>query len=347
MRRLALFAAVVAGALAVPATPASAHGGDAPDATAYRTTVTGVSPAERGLTVRAVEAGARLELRNDTGRTVEVLGYSGEPYLEVRPDGTYENANSPATYLNRTLTGTTPVPAGAVPTAAPFWRRVSSSTTVRWHDQRTHWLSAGLPPQAVTDPAHSHRLRSWAVPLREEVRTFEVRGTLDWVPPPTAWLWWVGAVLLAVAVTALGLRFGRPIGIVALVAGTTSFGYGVTRALDGTWSAQLTVLVVAALALVAGLLTLRRLAPFLLALGGLALAIFAGFADSGVFRAGVVGIAGPAWWARLAVLIAIGAGLGTAAVGLLRLRAAAPGVSSGGTAAGLSAGAGPATIVDA
>ena len=59
------------------AAPAAAHGADAPDATDYRTEVTGLSPCDTGVTVRAVEAGARLELSNDTGATVTVLGYSG------------------------------------------------------------------------------------------------------------------------------------------------------------------------------------------------------------------------------------------------------------------------------
>src|SRR6185437_8626916 len=146
VRRLAVLI-VVAGALLAPATPAFAHGGEAPDTTAYRTRITGISTPEKGLTVRTVEAGARLELSNETGHSVEVLGYSGEPYLDVRPDGTYQNVNSPAAYRNQTLTGDTPVPATADPTAPPSWRRISTSTTVRWHDQRTHWLSAGLPPQ--------------------------------------------------------------------------------------------------------------------------------------------------------------------------------------------------------
>ena len=144
VRRLVLILSV-AGAVVAPATPASAHGGDAPDATAYRTTVMQIMPPMPGLSVRTVEAGARLELTNDSGRTVEVLGYSGEPYLEVRPDGTYENVHSPATYLNVTLAGDGPVPATADPTAPPSWRRVSGSTTVRWHDRRTHWLEPAPP----------------------------------------------------------------------------------------------------------------------------------------------------------------------------------------------------------
>jgi hypothetical protein len=139
VRRLALIL-TVAGAVVAPATPASAHGGNAPDATAYRTTATQITPPMRGVSVRTVEAGARLQLTNDSGRTVEVLGYAGEPYLEVRPDGTYENVHSPATYLNVTLAGDGPVPAAADPPrhrpgAASPARRPCAGTTVA----RTGW----------------------------------------------------------------------------------------------------------------------------------------------------------------------------------------------------------------
>jgi hypothetical protein len=312
VRKLLVLA--VAGAVLGPAAPASAHAGEAPDATAYRTTVSGIVPAEAGLTVRTVEAGARLELVNDTGRTVEVLGYSDEPYLEVRPDGTYENVRSPATYLNRTLAGDTPVPATADPAAPPQWRRVSTDTTVKWHDRRTHWTGDDLPPAAAREPSRSHRLRDWVVPLRDQAMTLELRGTLDYLPPPTAWLWWSGALLLAAAVTALGLRSVRAVGALAVGAGAVLLGYAVTRALDAGVSP---VLILAALiAVAAGILR----APFLTALAGAVLAIFGGFADLGVFRAAVVPVAGPGWFARVAVLIAIGVGVGMAATGVLRLR---------------------------
>ncbi len=314
MRRALLILAAVAGALVVPAAPASAHGGDAPEATAYLTTVTGVTPALDGLRVRTVEAGARLELTNDTGRTVEVLGYAGEPYLEVRPDGTFENVNSPATYVNRTLAGDTPVPATADPTAPPQWRRVSADTTVKWHDRRTHWIGADLPPAAAAEPSERHRLRDWAVPLREQTRTFEIRGTLDYLPPPVAWLWWAGALLLAAAVTAAASRWPRAGGTFALGAGTILIAYGVARALDS--GVSLPLFVAALLACAAGMWR----APFFTALAGAVLAVFGGFADLGVLGAAVVPVAGPAWCPRAAVMVAIGVGAGLAAAGALRLR---------------------------
>ncbi|AGL14809.1 hypothetical protein [Actinoplanes sp. N902-109] len=312
---------MLAGALLAPAGPAFAHGGDAPDATAYRTAVTGISTPVAGLSVRAVEAGARLELVNHTGRTVEVLGYQDEPYLEVRPDGVYQNTNSPATYTNATLAGDSPVPPDADPTAAPQWRKVATEPSVRWHDQRTHWLSPGLPPQAQADPAHAHLLRTWSVPLRQGARTFAVTGTLTWEPPPPTWLWWAGAVALATAVTALGRWRFRWLGPVALSTGTIAFGYAVTRAALGV-EGQAPGLVAAALTVVAGVSTVLRRTPFVLVLGGAAVTVFGGLTDAGVFRQAVVDFPGAGWPARAAVLIALGAGAGLTIAGLLRLRAA-------------------------
>jgi hypothetical protein len=94
--------------------PALAHGADAPDATNYRVSIT-AQPPITGVQVRTIEAGARLQLTNHGGRNVEVLGYKNEPYLEIRPDGVYQNYHSPAAYLNITIAHVDP-PAHADPT---------------------------------------------------------------------------------------------------------------------------------------------------------------------------------------------------------------------------------------
>ncbi|GAB2937337.1 hypothetical protein GCM10027280_26900 [Micromonospora polyrhachis] len=205
------------------ATPAWAHGADAPDGTDYRSEVTEVTPAPPGLTVRTIEAGARLELINRTGRTIEVLGYSGEPYLEVRPEGVFENVNSPATYLNRTLAGDTVPPTNADPAVAPSWRLIADEPVARWHDQRTQWLGSGLPRQAQADPSREHRIREWAVPLRDGSGTVQVRGTLDWVPPPSPLMWWAVSLLTAAMVAFLGLAF-RPAAAAAVAQPTAAAG---------------------------------------------------------------------------------------------------------------------------
>jgi hypothetical protein len=318
-----VFVAALAGAVLVPAGPALAHGGDQPDATAYRIEVTGIGRELPGLSVRVVEAGARLELTNATGHSVEVLGYQGEPYLDVRPDGTYRNANSPATYLNETIGGDSPVPSNADPTAAPDWRKISTGTTVRWHDQRPRWNSDGLAPQAVADPGRAHKLRDWSVPLRTGATTFTVEGTLTWEPPPLAWAWWAGTAALAATIFWIGQRRPRLVGPVTLVAGTITIAYATTRLILGV-EGQLPALVSGLLAVGAGVLTLRGRGPFPLLLAGAAMAIFAGANEAGVFTQAVVNFPGPGWLPRLAVLTGVGAGAGLAAIGVMRVRAETP-----------------------
>lgn len=307
-RFLLLFAAVAC--VLCPAAPASAHGGEAPGSSSFRTLVSGVTPPAPGLKVAAIEAGARLELTNDTGRTVEVLGYSGEPYLEVRPDGTYENVHSPAAYINRTLTGDTPVPADADPASPPTWRRVSGDRTARWHDQRTHWLGDGLPPQAAADRGQQHRIRDWVVPLRQQTTTLEIRGTLDYLPPPLTWLWWAGVALTGLAAFFVSLWAG-------LAAGAALIAYGVLQTVET--SAPVVTFAAGLIAIASALI---RPSPFLITLGGIVLAIFGGLVDVSVFNAAVVPVAGPYWLARAAVMLAIGAGLGMTTAGVISLRSA-------------------------
>lgn len=344
VRALAVTGAAAVFAL-VPAAAAWAHGGHAPTATNYRTGITGITPDLPGVTVRAVEAGTGLELRNRSGTTVRVLGYDGEPYLEVRPDGAYRNIHSPTTYLNADLTGRAPVPAHADPAAEPAWQRVADAPVARWYDHRAHWMGAGPPPRVAADPGSPHRVLDWAVPLRAGERAGEIRGTLDWVPPPSPWPWWAGAALGAAVVAALGLaarvRLARvAIAVVAVGAGASALGYAVARMIDAgaagpgevlAWLATgLLWQVLAGLAavaagtylLVASLRSVRptETGPVAVAVAGACLAVFAGFAEVAVFARAVAPVPFGAEWARAAVAVALAGGVGVAAAGALALR---------------------------
>jgi hypothetical protein len=163
-----------------PRAPAYAHGADAPDATNYRVTIT-AQPALVGVDVRTIEAGARLQLTNHSGRNVEVLGYQNEPYLEIRPDGVYQNYHSPAAYLNITIAHVDP-PTHADPTVPPVWQKVSDEPMYRWHDQRVLWTA----PRPPGDPKQPHHVRDWTVPMRVDALPLTLAGSLDWVPPAVA-----------------------------------------------------------------------------------------------------------------------------------------------------------------
>jgi hypothetical protein len=92
-------------------------------------------------------------------------------------------------------------------------------------------------------------------------------------------------------------------------------GYAVARTLD---SGPPLVLFAAALVAVVAAAVWRS--PFGSALGGAVLVVFAGIAEVGVLRAAVVPAAGPAWFARLAVTVALGAGAGLVVTGIRALR---------------------------
>jgi hypothetical protein len=335
---LAVLAGLI-GALVVP-TAASAHSADVPAASDYRCTVTGITGPLPGLTVTTVNAGTQLELVNHTGRPIEVLGYSGEPYLRVQPDGVYQNANSPATYLNQSLTGGPTPPASATAYAPPAWQKLSGTPAVVWHDHRAHWMLPTKPPAVADDPGSPHRISDWSIPLRDGVRQFAVTGTLDWVPPPSPAAWWAGVLLLAGAVAGLGLlrRVGalRVAAAVAIAAGLAALAYAVAAAVDSgplSVSGALRVLVgtqpwpllcgVAALAAGWYAMLAKPAADLALGLTGACLALYAGAANAAVFAHAVPPVALPGAVARLLVLVSLSAGAGLTAVAVLRMRAAA------------------------
>ncbi|GGM22079.1 hypothetical protein GCM10011608_03530 [Micromonospora sonchi] len=353
--RAALLLAGTVTALLATAAPAAAHGADALNGSDYRAEVTAVTPARPELRVRVVEAGARLELTNTGGAPVEVIGYSGEPYLRVGPDGVFENSRSPATYLNRTLAGDTALPAEVDPAAAPVWQRVDDGPTVRWHDQRALWREAGPPAQVRAAPDREHRVRDWVVPLRAADGPLEIRGTLDWVPPPDAYAWWalvtlgalaVGAVGVLPAASAPGRRALAGLGGLLVCGGLAAVlltvgqvrddgAEGIGGVLAGLLTGPVWALLVGLGAIVAGWRALtagssasvasgagrRSNVDFVVALAGACLALFAGVTNAAVFARSVPPVPWPAMAARVLVVLVVVAGAGALAAAVLRLHA--------------------------
>ncbi|MET8365762.1 hypothetical protein ABZU53_19585 [Micromonospora sp. NPDC005194] len=364
LARATVIAATACATTLLTAAPAAAHGADAPDGSDYRTRVTGVTPARPGLTVRVIEAGARLELTNRTGRAIEVIGYSGEPYLRIGPDGVYENSRSPATYLNRTLAGDTALPADADPAAPPSWRRVDDGATVRWHDQRARWQESAPPDAARVAPEREHRVRDWTIPLRDGADPAQIAGTLDWVPPPDAYTWWavtivgllaVGALGLLAAASTAGARALSAVGVLLVVGGAVAVLYPVGRELDagaqgvggvlaGLLGGQVWALLTGLGALAAGgyALARRPAADFAVALAGACLALFAGVANAAVFTRSVAPVPWSPEVARAMVAAVLITGVGATAAGVLRLHAASRAATRSAEAADAQRGATPA-----
>ena len=197
MRRCCGAVLVALLALATAATAALAHGGGGTD---YISEVRTVKPANAGLGVEVLDRDDRLVLRNDSGKTVVVEGYNGEPYARLRPDGTVEvNLNSPALYLNEDRFAKVDLPRRADERAAPEWKRVDGSGRFEWHDHRMHWMGANRPP-AVKDPQRRIKVFDWDVPIRLGDRPGSVAGTLTWVGRPDDGFPVIAAIALGVLV---------------------------------------------------------------------------------------------------------------------------------------------------
>jgi hypothetical protein len=335
VRRLAGSIAAAALIVVVSAQPADAHTVPGIQPSNYETTVNDITPRVLGLRVQSVDLGNQLELRNETGRDVLVLGYQGEPYLRVGPHGVFENRRSPATYLNRTRSAKTPVPHSADPSAAPEWHRIGSGTTARWHDHRAHWMGTQDPPEVARHPDRRHLIDHWQVQLRRGSQDITVSGDLLWVPGPRLWGWLLGALAGALAVVALSrTRVWRWVIAVALGIVVASETAHVAATWTGTTASVATKIGASvysiggvALALVALVWILVR-PPFnaipAVLFAGLVVFAAGGLADLTTLTHSQLPVDLPAGLARLEVALALGLGAGLATAAALRLRPPAP-----------------------
>jgi hypothetical protein len=334
-RRLLALLVVISGVVVGTALPASAHTVSGVGATNWVSKVTSVNPALSGLSVKVVELGNRIELRN-TGPEVTVLGYNGEPYLRVGPLGVYENVNSPATYLNRTRTGTTAPPSGLPtdPNASPQWQKISSAEVTRWHDHRIHWMGAVPPPDVQRAPNRVHTRPPWQVMLRQGNATIVVNGSLTWRPGPSPWPWLAAAGLIAVVGAVIGwsrhwarslaiatwvliaVDIIHSVGVAAVAAGSLS--YQASRFLAGSYYS----FVGWGLGAVAVVLLLRRNADGLYAVifAAASAFLFSGLLDISALHRSTAPFAWGANFDRATVIAALGGGAGLIVAALKSLR---------------------------
>lgn len=309
----------------VMAQPAAAHGSGPhqPRATNWRSTLTSSAHPAPGITVQVTESD-QLVLENRSAHEVTVVGYEGEPYLRVGPDGVFENRRSPATYLNRSTDARTPVPALADPEAEPAWVRRSHGTTASWHDHRTHWMG-GRPPARVRDaPDQEHVvIERWSVPIRVDGREIEVTGRLVWVPPPPAWPWAL-AIVLATALAAVAARTpaGPTVLGLSVLAVAVADSVGASLALDDPPSSATAAVLVPAVLVVIGL-ALPRSYPrrtAVLTVGTVLTGLVLGAAHASFLTHSQLPTALPPLLARLCVVAALGIGVGAAVGAVVRRR---------------------------
>jgi hypothetical protein len=216
-RRIAA-AALVPVALCVGMQPAEAHGGaqQIPDAAHYLAQITAISPAVPGLTASINRRGEWIEVSNTTTKTLTILGYAKEPYLQIGPGGVSENSYSPTLQLNQSLFGDLSQLGG--PQLPPDWRQVGSSHKMRWHDHRIHWMGATRPPAVASNPYVGRLIGRWTVHMLLGTTPVNLTGTLGWLAlrhnPILSVTWMVidtGALLaLIAAVIVLARRRRRP-----------------------------------------------------------------------------------------------------------------------------------------
>ncbi len=177
MRKVASVLAIALIIATLPAERSAAHEGN-PN---FRSEVNGLTPETAGVAVRILNYDDSLELQNDSGKTVTVEGYQGEPYLRILGDGTVEvNTLSPSHYLNGDRYGEADVPPEADPDAPPVWETIDRSGRYGWHDHRVHYMGRGTPEQ-VTDEGERTEVFDYSVPVEVGGEPAAITGTLVWV----------------------------------------------------------------------------------------------------------------------------------------------------------------------
>ncbi|MCU1448008.1 MAG: hypothetical protein JWP02_178 [Acidimicrobiales bacterium] len=336
LRRLSAAVAAGAALVVLVAPAADAHTVTGVSPTNYQSRLLEVTPALSGVRVRLLDLGNRIEVVNDSGRPVVVLGYQGEPYLSVGPAGTFENQRSPSTYLNRTSAGqstSTTLPRQADASAPPSWRRISHAHTARWRDRRTRWADPA-PPAVSLDPGRSHVVSQWVIGMRRGAQTAEVAGRITYVPGRSPVPWLALAVVLFAATAALGMlrRWGLALSAVlaVVIAVDVVHSFGIAAATHDPVLTQVVRVVLGGIvatmgwiigAVAIGSLQDERESGLVGAtLAGFVLAVFSGLGDIGTLTHSQVPYAFSAGAARAAVTITLGAGVGLVAAALLVFR---------------------------
>ncbi len=301
--------AVVGTLIAAGAFPgvAGAHGAVDPVATSFLAKVSGVP---NGLEAKVIDGDLRLWLRVATSETAAVLDYRGAPYLRFSRSGVYANVNSAMYYLN--LTPVEAPPSRVSPTIPPRWQQVSSGHEYSWHDGRLQALASVALSPGTRYVGH------WRIPVTIDGRLSSIGGSLLYAPDPSiVWFWPIMVLLVCtlaawrVRRSALDARVIRVLAAAALVAIAVA---GVARELHGRPTVSVLQLITLAvvLAFVAwGMrqVLFRRFGYFSIFMISV-VAIWEGIQLVPTLLHGFVLLAVPAFLARSATVVCLGAGAG-------------------------------------
>ncbi|HEY9556864.1 MAG TPA: hypothetical protein VIR58_09020 [Acidimicrobiales bacterium] len=271
-RVIARTVALVVAVVLASAAPASADPAGPSD---FRSEVTGISPATEGVDAEIRGGDSFLELTVSEGIEVIVEGYSDEPYLRFRADGTVErNLASPATYLNEDRKGGGELPEIADEDADPQWEQVATDGTYSWHDHRVHWMSEASPSVDRGERVPGE-YDPWRVPLVVGGQEVVVEGTLTYESATSPLPWLALGLVVAGFLAWLGRRAPLLVGAAALAVVSIAavvVGRGeMAETPDGSGNPLLWLLPLAAAVLAVGALALgKRSAAVIMVLGSVA-----------------------------------------------------------------------------
>jgi hypothetical protein len=298
--------AVVLAPMAMPAS-AQAHLRSGTVAVDYRATVS--SPRTAAYRVRIYLSDHGLNLKVRPGHAVAMNGYMGEPVFRLDRAGLWVNAASPTAVVVGLVKKSQRFAAAGV-----HWRLLRDRTSVAWHDSRVQRLPAGVDRG------------TWSIPLTVDGRPARLTGELVRLDRPLLPLW----LALTLCVGALGALplllhrrdlLGRIATGLAVAAAAASVVTELALAFDvyaspGTWIEAVDSIVF----LLVGLGVMFR-GPENLRMGGgvgvglVSLAV--GLLNGAVLLHPIVLAVLPGTLVRLAVAIAVGAGLGAGVLGCL------------------------------
>ena len=291
-------------AVALPA-QAAAHGRAPVVALDFRLDIDPAVRAISGVSVRVLDGDRSLQVSVAGGHHVVVRGLLREPVLRIGPDGVWVNAGSPTAAADK-----------LVSKPGSGWVRVSSGSSIAWHDHR---LSP--PPASQPGPAGS-----FSVPISVDGRAAVIRGTFWRVRSPSVWPWLAGTVVFIAAVAAvaalrrgwrstLTVGLGTAAGLGALVAITTFAARDAPNGRVAWFQIAAGVVVGAVLAVLLVVFHDRRRVHVAGVIGGIAAVATIGSLP--VFWHGVVISALPATSVRLACGLALVGGAAAAALSFL------------------------------
>jgi hypothetical protein len=310
-----MLALVFAGVVWLAAFPgvAQAHGPVAPVALDY---LARVDHPPAGLVAKAVDGDQRMWLQALASETVVVLDYQGAPYLRFGHSGVEVNESSAMYYLNQTPVAAVPPP-GLGPGTPPKWVRVSTGHEYGWHDGRLHALAT------VALPRGASFVGRWKVPIVLDGRRSAISGGLWHANRPSIVWFWPIVVLVACVIAAWRVR--RPaldrwtarllaVGVLAAVtAGAAGQGLRGRPSVSAFHLVELGIILAFVLWALVRVLAQRAGYFTYFAIG--IVGLWQGLELVPTLLYGFVLIALPAAVARVATVLALGAGVGLVLMG--------------------------------